>query len=417
LLGIVRHLEWDNFRGPAQAPTPAIDPARRAAIVTALLNLAQQKDPPAGRSAEGHEWFRRRAIEGLTHAGYYKADAEVSAALEALLKDESESLAIRCAAATAVGKMAYQAPVKLEPTPTAKELGYLALLACHKELTRVTELNKLEYDRLSRLQGPSGGGYGGGYGGGMDGGGMDGGGGGGAMMPRPGGGAGNAETYAGPRPGGSVRPGAAGGGMMPDGGMGGGMMGSGMMGGGYGGAQTPADPKQYRFDYIRRRIRGQLYAIEVGLVGPDGFQRYLASQKADNTPVPAGAGGAAATQATGSQRGIVVLAKDKAEKDYVKNVIDGVVKLAKAVENTDTSFADLDKELRKQMKPLESITKKLATAAPAAVPSDLPEMPVIPGIAPPEAPRPEPPAPPAAAPPGAAPPAPAAVTAPCPLML
>jgi hypothetical protein len=177
LLGLVRHLEWDNFRGDVSAPTPAINPATRAAIVKDLLALAQQKDPPAGRSAEGHEWFRRRAIDGLIHANYYKVDAEVAAALDALLKDESESLAMRCAAATAVGKIAYQAPVKLEPTPTAKELGYLALLACHKELTRVTEMNKLEFERLTRLQGGASGGYGGGgYEGGMPGSG-------GGMMP------------------------------------------------------------------------------------------------------------------------------------------------------------------------------------------------------------------------------------------
>ena len=53
------------------------------------------------------------------------------------------------------------------------------------------------------------------------------------------------------------------------------------MGGMMDGYATPsaADPKQYRFDYIRRRIRAQIYAAETGLVGPDGFQRYLAKAK------------------------------------------------------------------------------------------------------------------------------------------
>lgn len=420
LLGLVRHLEWDNFRGPVESPTPAINPATRAAILKDLLALARQKDPPEGRSVEGHEWFRRRAIDGLTQASYYRVDAEIAAALDAILKDDSESIAMRCAAATAVGKIAYQAPVKLDPTPTAKELGYLALLACHKELTRVTEMNKQEYERITRLQGGgSSGGYGG-YGGGM---GMEGGYGGGGMggasptrlAPGGTGPEEGAGVYAGPRPGGSVRPKAPGtsGGMM-EGGMpsSGGMMG-GMMGGygGYGssGAQKVADPKQYRFDYVRRRIRGQLYAIEVGLVGPDGFQKYLAAQKAATTPalpMNAAAPAPAGTPVATVPRGVFDQAKDKAEKDYVKQVIDGVVKLAKAVEDTNTEFVDLDKELRKQMPALERITKKIAAAAPVAPVSDLPEAPSIPVV--PVTPKAGPAGaatPPAATPPAATPPA------------
>jgi hypothetical protein len=189
--------------------------------------------------------------------------------------------------------------------------------------------------------------------------------------------------------------------MMP-----GGMM-PGMMGGESGSAGTaPADPKQYRFEYIRRRIRGQLYAIEVGLVGPDGFARYLAANK-PQTGAPIAPAGAApvAPAATAPPRGVAVQAKDAAEKVYVKKVIDGVVKLAKAVEDTDTEFADLEKELRKQMKPLELITKKLVVAAPVPAPSDLPG---VPDAAPPAA------APPAAAPPAGAPVATPTVPAPAP---
>src|SRR5262245_19080442 len=156
LLGLVRHLEWDNFRGAAPPYQPAINPAQRDAIVKALLALAVMKDPPPGRDAAGHEWFRRRAIEGLMHAGYNQVDPAVGAAFETLLKDESESLAIRCAAATAIGKVVYAPPATLEPAPTAKELGYLALLACDKELSRVTNLNKEELDKLHRQGGAGG---------------------------------------------------------------------------------------------------------------------------------------------------------------------------------------------------------------------------------------------------------------------
>ena len=383
LLGLVRHLEWDNFRGNANPPVPTINAALRAQIVKSLLDLAQQKEPPAGRNAAGHEWFRRRAIEGLTHAGYHKADAEIAATMETLLKDEKESLAIRCAAATAVGKLGFQAPVKLEPTPTAKELGYLALLACHSELTRVADLNKQELERLTRLQGGASGGYGGGYGGSADGGmpgrGMLPGGSGGVGLGPGASGSADGGAYSGPRPGGSVRPKGPG----ADGGSVGGML-EGGYGSAYGAgatAQASLDPKQYRFDHIRRRIRGQIYAVEIGLVGPDGFQRYLTEQKLAEAAAKPGAIAPASPpgQYVAPPRGVLVLAKDKkADEDFVKKVVEAVVKLARTVEETDTDLADLDKKLRKEMKALEAMTRKLAAATPVREASDLPEVPAAP---------------------------------------
>jgi hypothetical protein len=412
LIGLVRHLEWDNFRGPVDAPTPAINAAARTAIVKELLALAQQKDPPKGRSAAGHEWFRRRAIEGLTHVAYLKPDAEIAAAMETLLKDESESLSIRCAAATAIGNLAYQAPVQLAAKPTADELGYLALLACHKELTRVENLTKQEYDRLTRMQGGgssygSGGSYGAEMGGGM----IAGVSGGLSGLRNP---AGEEQVYTGPRPGGTVRPkaGAApgiSGGISPD-------MGSGAESGSYGYGGTgvqPPDPKQYRFDHIRRRIRAQLYAVETGLVGPEGIQKYNARLKQQQRPPMGGAAPAAAAPAAGAApatelppRGVLTQAKDNAETEHVKKVIDGVEKLAKAVESTKTELVDLDKALRKEMATLEkTIKRKVAVAAPPPSPaSDLPEAPAVPDAKVPDA-APAPAPSPDAAPAGPAPPA------------
>ena len=46
--------------------------------------------------------------------------------------------------ATALGRMSLQPPAKIDAVPTAKDLGYLALVACDAELTRaeVLELQK-----------------------------------------------------------------------------------------------------------------------------------------------------------------------------------------------------------------------------------------------------------------------------------
>ena len=121
LLGLVRHLEWDNFRGPVGGPTPAIAGPLRTQIIKTLLDLASQTTPPEGRDPAGHEWMRRRAIEGLTHAGYHQATPELIAAMDTIVKSGKESLPIRTSAATAMGIMAYPASGKLELTPTAKD--------------------------------------------------------------------------------------------------------------------------------------------------------------------------------------------------------------------------------------------------------------------------------------------------------
>jgi hypothetical protein len=381
LLGLVRHLEWDNFRGPVGAPTPAIAGPLRTQIVKTLLDLAGQTTPPDGRDPAGHEWMRRRAIEGLTHAGYHQATPELIAAMDALVKNDKESLAIRTTAATAMGIMAYPASGKLELTPTAKELGFLALVACDKELARVTDLKTREEDQKKRLANPSGGGYamGGGMGDGYSGDGYT----------DTGVGAG---TYPG---GGSYDVGAEGpGGMM----MPGGMMPGGM---GPGFAAKPPDPKQYRFDYIRRKIRSQLYAVEVALGGPEVNLR----------PTSTLPGQEAAAQ-TGPKRGIEAIAAGQPDLEYIASVKKGVADLVRVVETTTTDFEDLEKDLRKKMKPLEAITRKLAEATPVAPVSEVPELPeapMVPEAAPSETPPAETPA---AATETPAPTEPAAVAAP-----
>jgi hypothetical protein len=343
LLGILRHLEWDSFRGPVGAPTPAIGAPLRDEIVKGLLTLALQSETPEGREPLGHEWFRRRAIEGLTYASYLKVDPSVAEAFQTLLKNESEPIAIRCAAATAIGSVAYQAPAKVEIKPTTVELGYLALVACEKELTRVTAQRKEDENRLMRLSGGSS--YGGSYGGGGSGGGYPGDTGGSSMPRMPRGGTGG--------PGGSGS-GYRGG---PRGGSAGMAEGSGDI---YGYNAAPADPKQYRFDLIRRRLRAQLYAVEVGLGGPDP---HVKARPGDSPPNP--------------PRGMEALAKGKPEEEkFVTDVKELLKKLTDAVENADADVTELEKDIRKQMKPLADKTRKIVAPAPVDAPADLPELPV-----------------------------------------
>jgi hypothetical protein len=149
------------------------------------------------------------------------------------------------------------------------------------------------------------------------------------------------------------------------------------------GELVPADPKQYRFDPVRRRIRAFLYSVQVGLGGPE----------------------------KDTVRGLDKIAKAPADAKYVADVRAAVDRLARTVEEAETDLATLETDLRKEMKPLEAITKKLgAVAVPAA--SDIPGGDVPPGLAPPGS------APPGSAPPktpaAPAPPAPAGDTPPAP---
>src|SRR5207253_11318008 len=114
------------------------------------------------------------------------------------------------------------------PVESAKELGHLALVICDTELIRATKLRKEEDEHLARLAGTYQGELGPGAGVGIRGPGGEGG---------PGG----------LRP---IRP----------------LQG---MGGPGGEGRMPIDPsmmdpKQYRYDYARRRLRQQLYCVQLG---------------------------------------------------------------------------------------------------------------------------------------------------------
>ncbi|HEX5106627.1 MAG TPA: hypothetical protein VFV87_22560, partial [Pirellulaceae bacterium] len=276
LIGLSRHLEWDPHR---LDPATAIPAGLRTEIVNELLALAQMKDPPEGRDSEGQLWFRRRAIEALGFACFAKSDPGVAAAMDKLLTDESEPVSLRLTVAAAMGRMNYQAPVKLDTLATVKQLGYLALLACDDELNRVTKLKETETERVARIRGEartssSGGGDG-----------MD--------LYASGSDAASMETP--DSPGGMYSP------------MG---MGAGGYGAGGTGSVTLQDPKAYRFDFVRRKIRAYLYCVQLGLTGGDDFDPQRTAV------IPA----TAANDAKPPSRGMYAFAKPGEEKKYASEV-------------------------------------------------------------------------------------------------
>lgn len=347
LIGLARHLEWDNYK----QPQAAMQPAARALIIKELVALAEAKEPPAGREASVHLWMRRRAVEALSLACLTKADADITAVMERLLRDEAEPTTLRLAVATAFGKMSLQAPAKLDPVATAKELGYLALKATDAEITRAEAHRKAELEHEARLAGnyqgdiSTSGGLGGMPGG--IGGRMPGGEGGGMVVRRS--------------------TGMPGGGSSLDGAYGGGMPGGEM------GMLDPSlqDPKQFEVEYLRRRLRQNLYAVQLGLLGNEDHTRSKTTTKAA-PPATGASPPATPTGNTGEKKGMYAIAKTEPEKKQVDEVYFAVRDLAEAVESAGTTaeFHQLLKDVKNKLKPLELVVGRRAPPPGAPVDGD-----------------------------------------------
>jgi len=342
LLGLARHLEWDNYK---QTPMAA---NVRAVIIKELTALAEAKEPPAGREADVHLWMRRRAVEGLGVACVTKGDAEIAAMMERLLKDDSDATSVRLAVATAMGKMSLQAPAKLDPVATAKELGYLAMKACDAELSRAETYRKTELEHQARLAGS--------YQGESD------------YGTGPGGMPGGLNRGMGGEGSGAMR-----GGMRPPG-----------MGDGFGGemATDPSlqDPRHYEVEYLRRRLRQALYAAQLGLLGGEDHPPPKAKQ-AENpnkstsptTPTTPPPGGAEKKE----PRGMYAIAK-AGEKERVDEVYWAVRKLAETIEvdGADIEFHQLIKDARRDLKPLELVVGR-RVPPPGTAPGADPDEPTV----------------------------------------
>src|SRR5262249_30306354 len=152
LIGLARNLECENYKiSPGtSARMPA---AQRAEVIKELTALAEAKEPPAGRSADGHLFLRRRAIEALGIACAAQPDPNIAAQLTKMTKDDSDPLSARFTVAATLGRMSLQPPVAIDAVATAKELGYLALVGCDAELTREENLRKSGAEHEARLAG------------------------------------------------------------------------------------------------------------------------------------------------------------------------------------------------------------------------------------------------------------------------
>ena len=304
LVGVMRHLEWEPFRNPSH-PIP---PGTRTLLINSLVKIAETKDPPGNRTAEGQLWLRRRAVECLGFAGAVQAPPQIITPVEKILKDNTEPLQLRCIAAKALGSMDIPQNQKVDVLELTRTLGTLAAASVKTEFDRLEGIDKKAAEHNAVYAGPTGvpgqpGAFPGGPGG-------------------PGG-----EGRFTPRPPGMQVPGVPG-----------------------AADQFEPDPKEYRLDPVRKRLRYQLYCVQTAL----GFPL----DKATGTP---------STKRRGAQR--IALPNDK---KAVEDVLTAVNKLVDLIEKNKTDLVDLKSHLKTETKALEAVVAKHTPAPvePAAAPAN-----------------------------------------------
>ena len=129
------------------------------------------------------------------------------------------------------------------------------------------------------------------------------------------------------------------------------------------------DPKHFEVDYLRRRLRQNLYAVQLGLLGTEDHPRSK-KETATKTPPPATTTATPPAGSTGEKKGMYAIAKTDDEKKQVDGVYWAVRDLAEAIESAGTTaeFHALLKDVKKQMKPLELVVGR--RAPPPGAPAD-----------------------------------------------
>ena len=147
LLGIFRHVSLEI--ADAQV--------RNSQVLPVMLELAKANQPPDERSAEGHAWFRVRAIETLGALAVTGQQGAVANTLGEVAGDEESPLWVRCTAARSLGQLDYADPSGMDSGELIAKLTELATAICNQE---VAVLDKLKRDELiagHKVQGPSAG--------------------------------------------------------------------------------------------------------------------------------------------------------------------------------------------------------------------------------------------------------------------
>jgi hypothetical protein len=109
-------------------------------LVPRLVSMAAEKVPPPGRTLQGHQWIRSRAIEILGAIGTPGQDGSVARMLTNIVRASDEAILVRRAAARALGLLDYNNWAGPSQAELLYALGKFVADACE------AEINQLEYD-------------------------------------------------------------------------------------------------------------------------------------------------------------------------------------------------------------------------------------------------------------------------------
>ncbi len=107
---------------------------QQAALSGAMLKLLNEETPPAGRTAEGHNWMRRGAAEILAALGNPGPNNEVVAAYEKIVANSAARNTLRCEIAESLGKLKYPQGSKVDFPSLANLIGHQTVEICQREL-------------------------------------------------------------------------------------------------------------------------------------------------------------------------------------------------------------------------------------------------------------------------------------------
>jgi hypothetical protein len=113
--------------------------ATQARLTTAMLAWLTTNPAPQGRTAEGHAWMQRRAIDILAAMHHPGDNNQVFAAIYARFADRNAPLSLRCTAAEALGKLDYRGAVNVSGAELVASFLDFATRVCQDEWTRVDQ--------------------------------------------------------------------------------------------------------------------------------------------------------------------------------------------------------------------------------------------------------------------------------------
>ncbi|REK17243.1 MAG: hypothetical protein DWQ37_07180 [Planctomycetota bacterium] len=120
----------------------AIPQNQIGAVAGAMLQIVNETDPPAGRSASAHAFMRRSAAEVLAEIGHPGPNGEVVKAFTAIATNPKSRLSLRCSMARLLGELNYPAGSKIDVQQIAATIGRQTIENCQREVQQAEEADR-----------------------------------------------------------------------------------------------------------------------------------------------------------------------------------------------------------------------------------------------------------------------------------